>query len=101
MKTMAVTADAAFVAQRGGDRLAKRDAAVFHRVMRVHFQIAVAAQIQIHRRVLGKQREHVVEKGNAGFDFGFPLAIQIEADGNPGFLGVPFDFGRTRFHRRH
>ncbi len=67
--------------------------------MRVHRQIAVAAQIQIHRRVLGEQREHVVEKRDAGFDFGFSLAVEIEADGDLGFERVAFDFGLARFHR--
>ena len=96
---MAVAADAALVAERERKRLAERDAAIFHGVVRVHGQVAVAAQFQIHRRVFGKQREHVVEKRDAGFDFGFSPAVEIEADGNFGFQRVAFDFGLPRFHR--
>jgi hypothetical protein len=50
--------------------------------------------------VLREQREHVVKKRDAGFDFGFPLAVKIEPDGNPGFFSMPFDFGKTRFHAK-
>ena len=71
-----------------GEGLAERDAAVLDRVMRVHAKVAVAAQLQIHRRVLREQREHVVEERDAGFDRGFSLAIKVEADGDAGFLGV-------------
>ena len=45
MEAVAVAADAAFVAERGGDGLAEGDAAVFDGVMGVHFQVASAAQI--------------------------------------------------------
>ena len=98
MKARAVAADAAFVAERERERLAERDAAILDRVMRVHFQIAVAAQLQIHRRVLGEQREHVVEERDAGFDGGFALAVEVEADGDAGFFGVARDFGLPGFH---
>jgi hypothetical protein len=56
-------------------------------------------QIQIHRRVFGEQREHVVKKGNARFDFRLPFAVKVEAEGNLRFQRVAFDFGRARFHR--
>jgi len=92
MKAVAVAADAALVAERDGDGLAERDAAVLNGVVRVHGEIAGAAQIQIHRRVLRKQREHVVKEGNAGFDFGFSRAVEVEAEGNFGFQRVPFDW---------
>ena len=97
MKAVAVAADAALVAQRGGKRLAERDAAIFHRVVRVHLQVAVAAQFQIHRGVFGEQGEHVVEKRNAGLDLGLAFAVEIEPEGNPGFERVAFD-GGLPFH---
>ncbi len=100
MKTVAVATDAAFVAEGGSYSLAERDAAIFNRVMRVHFQIAVAAQIQIHGGVLRKEREHVIKKRHAGSDLGFAFAIKIEADRNPGFFGVTFETGLACFHAR-
>ena len=98
VEAVAIAADAALVAEGGGDGLPERDAAVLDGVVRVHFKVAVAAQFQVHRRVLGEQRKHVVEERNAGLDFGFALAVEVEAHGNPGFLRVPFDLGRARFH---
>jgi hypothetical protein len=71
MKAVAVAADAAFVAERGGEGLAERDAAILDRVMRVHGEVAFAfAHLQIHGRVFGEQREHVVEERDAGFNGG-------------------------------
>ena len=98
MKPRAVTADAPFVAERERERMAEREATILDRMMGVHFQIAAAAQAQIHGRVLRKQREHVVEKRDAGFDRGFSPAVEVEADGDAGFLGVARDFCLPEFH---
>ena len=99
VETVAIAADAALVAEGGGDGLPERDAAILDGVMRVHCQIAMANEFQIHRRVLGEQRQHMVEERKAGADFGFTLAVEVEAEGNLGFQSVAFDFGRARFHR--
>jgi len=99
MKAVTVAPDAALVAERRRDRLSERDAAIFHGVMRVHGEIAVAVQIQIHRGVLRKERKHVVEERKAGADFGFALAVEVEAEGNLGFERVTLDGGGARFHR--
>ncbi len=66
--------------------------------MRVNFQIAIAFELQIHRCMFGKQREHVIKKGDAGFDFGFAAAIEIEADGNIGLPGVARNGCLPDFH---
>ena len=63
MKTRAITANSPLFAQRLDERLSQRQAAILDRVMRVHFAIAVATQLQIHNGVLRKQREHMIEKG--------------------------------------
>ena len=76
------------VAQGGGEGLSESEAAIFHGVVGINFQIAFANEIQIQRRVFGKQREHVVKKRDAGLDPGLAFAIQIQAEGNPGFLGA-------------
>ena len=101
MKPRAVTADAFFVAERARERLAERDAAILDRVMRVHLEVAPAAQFQVHRRMFGEQREHVVEKRDAGFDRGFSPAIEVEADGDAGFPGIARDFCLPGFHGSH
>ena len=74
------------------ERLAEREAAILDGVVRIHFQIAVAFQLQINHGVFGKQREHVVKKRDAGFDGGFALAVEVEADGDSGFVRVARDF---------
>ena len=101
MKTCAVTAAAPFVAKRERERLAERDAAILDRMMRVHFQIAAAAQLQIHRRVLREEREHMVEERDAGFDRRFSPAVEVEGDGDAGFFGVARDFCLPGFHGGH
>ena len=50
---------------------------------------------------LANKREHVVEKRDAGLDFGFAAAIEIEPDGDSGFLGVARDFCLPDFHGGH
>jgi hypothetical protein len=69
-------------------------------VVRVHFQITIATQIQVHGGVFGEEREHVIEKRHAGFDCGFAFAIKVEANGNPGFFGVTFEARLACFHAR-
>ena len=101
MKAGAVTAKAALVAQGDGEGLPQGDAAILDGVVRVHLQIAGATEFQIHRRVFREQREHVVEKGDAGFDRGFALAVKVQADGNAGFPGVPGNSGLPSFHGGH
>ena len=79
-------------------RLAQRDAAILHRVMRVHLQIALALQLQVHDRMLGEQRQHVVEKRDAGFDRGLSRAVNVQFDGDAGFFRDPFNFGAPIWH---
>lgn len=98
MKAVAVATDAALITQCGGDGLAESNSAIFYGVMRVDGEIAIAAEFQIHRGMLGEERKHVVEERNAGADFGFSFAIQVEADRDLGFERVAFQFGGARFH---
>ena len=99
VKARAVTANSFFIAKRGCKCLSQCNAAIFDRVMRVHFQVAFALELQAHRRMFGKQREHVVEKRDSGFDLRLSVAVEVEGDGNSGFLGVARDFCLPGFHR--
>ena len=98
MKARAVTTDAALVAQRGRERPPEREAAVLDRVMRVHFEIALAMQFEIHDRMLCEQGEHVVEERHAGFHCGTPLAIEPQLDGHARLFRDAFEGGLTDFH---
>ena len=73
---MAVTANAGLLAQRLAQRLPQANAHVLHRVMLVHLQVAGGLDGQIHGGVLGQQRQHVVEKADAGGDLRFADAVE-------------------------
>jgi hypothetical protein len=98
MKSGTVAADAAFIAERACERLAECNAAILNGVVCVHFQIACAVEFQIHDRVSGKERKHVVKEGDAGFDLRFAPAVEVEVDGDAGFFGVPRNSGLPGFH---
>ena len=85
---MTVTADTELFAKGKLESLSKRQAAIFDRVMRVHFQVALANELQIEGRVLREEREHVIKKRNPRFDPGISLAVQVQMEGNLGFLGA-------------
>jgi hypothetical protein len=51
--------------------------------------------------MLREQSKHVIEKRDAGPDRRFALAVQVKADGNAGFFGVPSDFCLPTFHGGH
>ena len=65
-REVAVAANARLVAQRLLHRLPEGNADVFDRVVLIDVQIALGLDVQIDRRVLGQQRQHVVEKADAG-----------------------------------
>ena len=73
--------NAALVAERLIKRLAQRNAHVFHRVVLIHIEIAVALQLQIEGAVPRKQLQHVIEEANAGRDLVPALAFdrQLQA----------------------
>ena len=77
MKAGAVAPDALLVAQRLCEGLSKRNAAILDRMVGVHFEIALASKRQIHHRMFGKQRQHVVEERNAGFDRRLARAVNV------------------------
>lgn len=52
VETCTVTADSLLVAKRFQESLPERDSAIFDGVMRIYFQIAVAAQVQVDYRML-------------------------------------------------
>ena len=75
---MAVAADARLVAQGLAQGLAEADADVLDRVVLVDVQVALGVDRQIDRRVLGQQRQHVVEEADAGGDLGLPDAVEVQ-----------------------
>jgi hypothetical protein len=54
----------------------------------IDLQIAFTLQIQIHHSVLGKKREHVVEKRDTRTNPRFASAIYPQLQSNPGFFCI-------------
>src|SRR4051812_23998591 len=73
----AVTLDAALVAERFGERLAKRDGDVFDRMMAVNLQVAGACHLKVEQAVTGEQVEHMIEKADARSDGGYAAPVQV------------------------
>ena len=67
-----------------------------------------ASQRDVDQAVPGELLQHMVEKADAGRDLGRAGAVEIDAAGDPGFLGVAFDLAtrtstlldRPRLRRR-
>ena len=89
----AVADDALLVAERFGQRFAKTDAGVFHRVVMIDVQIAFCGHRQVDQRVLRQQREHVIEEADAGVDLRLAGAVEIKRQVDGRFGGLPMNGG--------
>jgi hypothetical protein len=67
-------------------------------VVGIDFQVSLTAQAEVHCRVLGKEREHVVEEGNPGLYRCFARAIQEQSQRNAGLAGGAMKGGLTLVH---
>src|SRR5690606_36971946 len=83
-----VAADALLVADGLADRLAESNADIFHRVVEIDVQVALAGDIHVDERVARKLIEHVIEEADAGRHFMRAGAIEIDRDGNLGLVGL-------------
>ena len=90
-REVAVAANAGFVAEGLLHRLAKADADVFDRVMLIDVQVALGFDCQIDRRVLGEQRQHVIEEADAGLPSIPRRCRRDSAPGGFGFRGLAVD----------
>src|SRR5206468_6422752 len=66
--------------------------------MSVHLQIALATQMQIHDRMSGEERQHVVEKGDAGSDRRLPASVNVQLDEDDGLVGHALHLSVPLFH---
>ena len=63
--------------------------------MGIDMQISLSVHVQIDERMLGQQRQHVVEKADTRRDFGLPTAVELERERDLSFAGVSLDFGNA------
>jgi amino acid transporter len=88
-----VAADAGLVAERFLDGLTEHDAHVFHGVVVVDVGVAGRLDLEVHERVAGEERQHVVEEGHAGGDFRRAGTVQVHLEGDLGLGGIPAEAG--------
>jgi hypothetical protein len=82
-----VSCDAHQVAKGLADRLTESYAGILDSVMLVDMKIAFCTYVDVDERVARELLQHMVEKADAGCDFGEASAVEIDADGDIGFLG--------------
>ena len=77
------------------DRLAHYDTHVFHRVVRVHIQIARGVDLEINQSVPGNLGQHVLKKRQTSGQPRLARTIQIQGQLDTGFLSVALDPGNA------
>src|SRR5262245_7344613 len=87
----AITHDAFFIAQSGGEGLTQTDRRILDRMVVVNVQIAFTSDFEVEESVTRKEFEHVIEKWNAGRNGVFAFAVDIERDADVCFFGRAFD----------
>src|SRR5512146_796179 len=92
---MAVPTQAFLVANGLSERLAQRDADVFHGVMRVDVQVAPGVDVQIDQPVASDLVQHVFEERQAGIQLYLAGAVKVHLDRDLGLEGVATDFSAT------
>ena len=85
---MPIAAQALFITQGFGQRLAESNAYIFYRVMCINMQIAHSIDHEINHAMAGNLIEHVIKKSHAGGELGNTCAIQIDGNANTGFEGI-------------
>jgi hypothetical protein len=87
MKARSVSPDAPLIAQCLAESLPERDAAILNGMMRIHFQVALASEVQIYHSVPRKQAQHVVEEWDSRPHRGLPATIHSQFDSDARFIG--------------
>ena len=68
--------------------LPKADTDVFDRVMGVNLQVSFSMELQIEKPMHGKERQHVIQKGNPGLEVHQTLSINEQLEVNIRFFGL-------------
>jgi hypothetical protein len=103
IEARSVPPQAPLVPQRFPECLPQGNPAVLDRVVRVHFQIPLAGQLQITGRMLRHQGQHVVEKRDSRLHLRLARAVDPQIERDRCLLGhalqarPPFTHGRTGY----
>ena len=77
---IAVTANPLLIAERLHEGLAERDAHILDGVMVIDMRVALGLHDEIEKAVAGEKVQHVIEKADAGLDFGAARAVEADLD---------------------
>lgn len=80
-----VARDAGFVSESFMQRPAQTDTRIFHRVVRIDVQVPDRFDFQIEESMASKERQHMIEETDTGFDVVLAAAVEIEAQFDVGF----------------
>src|SRR5580692_7804448 len=67
-----------FFAQRLDERRSQHQSAILNRMMRIHFEVPLTMQFQVHDSVFGEEGEHVIKERNARFHRCLPDAVEVQ-----------------------
>jgi hypothetical protein len=98
IKTSSIPSNSLLVAQSNKEGLTKGNPAIFHGVMRVNFEVARAAEVQINHRMLGKKAKHVIKKRDPATNRGFAGPIDTNPKDYTRFACGSFDLSLTGLH---
>src|SRR5208282_3970938 len=90
-KTVGVAGQAAFVAERPGQRLADGDSDVLDRVVIVDVAVARSANSEVDEGMTRELIEHVIEEADAGRDVGRARSVEVDADLDARLRGLAYD----------
>jgi hypothetical protein len=79
-------------------RLAKGDSDVFDGVVLIDVQIASRVQLEIERAVPSYEFQHVIEETNTRADMRFAVAVEIQAEGDIGLIGLTTNLCGSWYH---
>ena len=86
-----ITPDSLAVSKGLLDRLAERDAYVLDGVMIVDVQVAPGGNLQVQETVTGDLLKNVLEEPDACRNHRLFRAVEIDGEGDVGFLGLALD----------
>src|SRR3546814_4930489 len=90
---LAIARDAAFVAERPGDRFAERERRILDRMVLVDVKVALHAHRDVDQRMARQLLDHMVEEADAGGHRIIARAVEIDGDRDIRFLGRTLDGG--------
>src|SRR3546814_14779759 len=90
---LAIARDAAFVAERPGDRFAERERRILDRMVLVDVKVALHAHRDVDQRMARQLLDHLVEEADAGGPRIIPRALSLDGKRAIPFLGRKLDGG--------